>query len=66
MCPIVKLQRPRGEMSFEIFQKVVDEIARENPATGLWFAFMGEPLLLGDRLIRMIEYAKQQGRTNSS
>lgn len=65
MCPILKLDRPRGAMSFEIFRKVADEIARENPATGLWFAYMGEPLLLGDGLIRLMEYAKQKGLTNT-
>ena len=64
MCPIVKLERSRGEMSFEVFQKVVDEIAVENPGTGLGLAFMGEPLLLGDRLIGMIKYAKEKGLTN--
>ena len=65
MCPILKVERPRGAMSFETFQKVADEIARENPATGLWFAYMGEPLLLGDKLIRLIEYAKHKGLSNT-
>jgi len=58
MCPQPFLERKRGEMKFEIFQKVIDEVAKENPHARIWLIIMGEPLLIGDRLIEMIKYAK--------
>lgn len=61
MCPYPNLERPKGEMSFELFAKLVDEIARENPSSRLWLAIMGEPLLLRDRVVDMIAYAKRRG-----
>ena len=51
-------------MSFDTFKKIVDEIARESPDTRLWLAIMGEALLLGDKLIEMILYAKKAGVIN--
>lgn len=61
MCPYSSVKRPKGEMSFNTFKRIVDEIARENPATRIWLAIMGEPLMMKDRLIKMIVYAKKQG-----
>ena len=61
MCPYPNLVRPKGEMKFEIFKKIVDEVAIENPTSRLWLAIMGEPLLMGDRVIRMMTYAKEKG-----
>jgi len=61
MCPYPILKRPKGEMSFELFKKIVDEVAVRNPTSRLWLAIMGEPLLMGERVIRMMTYAKEQG-----
>lgn len=61
MCPYPVLKRPKGEMKFELFKKIVDEVAEGSPGSRLWLAIMGEPLLLGDRVIRMMAYAKEQG-----
>lgn len=61
MCPQPRLERPRGEMDFAVFRRIVDEIARTSPATRLWLALMGEALLLGEKLIRFIRYAKGRG-----
>lgn len=58
MCPQPFLKRERGEMTFETFKKIIDEVAVENPKARIWLAIMGEPLLIGDRLIEMIKYAK--------
>ena len=60
MCPYPNLKRPRGHMSFETFKKIVDEVARENPATRIWLAIMGEPLMLGEDIADYIAYAKEQ------
>src|SRR6059058_5357275 len=61
MCPQPALKRARGEMDFEIFRKIADEIALENPNTDLWLALMGEPLMLSNRLLAIIAYAKRKG-----
>lgn len=61
MCPQPGLRRARGEMEFDVFKKIVDEVTRESPGSRLWLALMGETLLMGDRLIQFIRYAKQQG-----
>ncbi len=61
MCPQKSLTREKGEMSLELFQKIADEVARENPATRIWLAIMGEPLFLGEKLVKMVKYAKDNG-----
>jgi len=61
MCPQKSLKRNKGEISFDLFKKIADEIALENPSTKLWLAIMGEALLLEDKLISMIKYAKNTG-----
>jgi len=48
-------------MEFDLFRKIADEIASENPETDLWLALMGEPLIKPDRLLAMIRYAKLKG-----
>jgi len=58
MCPQPALKRERGEMSFALFKKIVDEIAQESPSSNLWLALMGESLLLGDKIVKKIAYAK--------
>jgi sulfatase maturation enzyme AslB (radical SAM superfamily) len=45
MCPYPNLQRSKGEMSFDVFKKIVDEMAMENPCGRLWVAILGEPFL---------------------
>jgi radical SAM protein with 4Fe4S-binding SPASM domain len=60
MCPIGtgKISRKKGEMEFSLFQKIIDEIACENPMTKLWPAVMGEPLLAGNMLFEYLRYAQ--------
>lgn len=64
MCPQPNLKRERGEMQLEVFKKIADEIAGESPSSNLWLALMGEALLVGDKLVEMIRYAKQKGIQN--
>lgn len=61
MCPSPHLKRERGVMSWEIYKKIIDEIAEKRPETQLWPAIMGEPLLMGDKIIEYIAYAKKKG-----
>lgn len=64
MCPQPTLVRERGEMEVDVFNKIADEIARESPSSNLWLALMGEALLVGDKLAKMIRYAKDKGIQN--
>jgi sulfatase maturation enzyme AslB (radical SAM superfamily) len=65
MCPYPLLKRPKGEMTFSTFKKIVDELALESPESRLWVAIMGEPLLRGERLFEMFEYAHDKGVMNT-
>jgi sulfatase maturation enzyme AslB (radical SAM superfamily) len=61
MCPQDQLTRPRGRMTFGLWQKIVDEIAEVSPTTTIWPALMGEPLIMAPEIFRWIRYAKDQG-----
>jgi len=61
MCPQKELKRKKGEISFPLFKKIVNELILEKWPTRLWLAIMGESLLLGDKIIEMISYAKSKG-----
>jgi len=61
MCPQSRLTRPVGKISFDLWKKIVDEIAQKSPKTRLWPALMGEPLLHNKEVFEMIAYAKSQG-----
>ncbi len=61
MCPQNKLTRKKGAMSFELWKKIVDEVAEKSPETKLWPALMGEPLLLRKKIFKMLKYAKDKG-----
>lgn len=61
MCPQPRLTRPHGRMSYDLWTRIVDEIAEISPGTRLWPAHMGEALLLGPEIFRWIRYAKHRG-----
>lgn len=63
-CAHKTLQRQKGTMDMGLFKKIIDEIAREAPATETWMAYYGEALMLKYRLFYMIWYAKLRGLTN--
>lgn len=67
MCVHKDMARPRGYMPWELFQKIIDEIAVENPAARVWMVFFGEALILRRRkptIFDKIRYAKQKGLTD--
>lgn len=66
MCPQSRLTRGRGTMSFDLWKKIVDELAQKAPHIKIWPTLMGEPLLLGRRLFKYLKYAKQQGMQHVS
>lgn len=61
MCPNRNLERARGEMPRDLWEKIVKEITEVAPETVLWPTIMGEPLMLGKRIFEYIQYAKDSG-----
>ena len=61
MCPQKILKRPRGEMSFELWKKIVDEIVERNINTRIWPSLMGDATLLGEKIVSMVQYATGRG-----
>jgi MoaA/NifB/PqqE/SkfB family radical SAM enzyme len=57
-CPYKDLSREHGFMDFDLFRKVVDEVAPYGVRS--WFHFMGEPLM-HPRIFDMIDYAVDAG-----
>lgn len=61
MCHHDQMKRPKGNLPMPLWQKCADEIAEVAPATNVWFSFCGEPLLMPDRLIKMLKYGEKAG-----
>jgi radical SAM protein with 4Fe4S-binding SPASM domain len=58
------MTREKGFMSWELFQKIIDEIAEEDKDVRIWMVFFGEPFILKRRkptIFDMIKYAKSKG-----
>jgi radical SAM protein with 4Fe4S-binding SPASM domain len=52
-------------MSDKLYKKIINEIAKNSPQeTIVWYAFMGEPLILREDLFAKIKYAKKKGVKN--
>jgi len=55
------MDRPKKTMKPEVFRSIVEEIGRENPDCEVWPTFMGEALLLGQKLFDWVRYARSAG-----
>lgn len=65
MCGHKDMKRRRGRMDFNLYCKIIDEIAARDKNIRVWLVFFGEALLLKkDVIFKMIKYAKQQGLTD--
>lgn len=67
MCVHPEMTRQKGVMSWELFTKIIDEVAREDKNVRVWMVFFGEPLILKNRtpsIFDMIRYAKDKGLTD--
>jgi radical SAM protein with 4Fe4S-binding SPASM domain len=60
-CGRTYMARPKKTMDRKIFDKIVEEVASESPYTEIWPTFMGESMLLGDKLFDMLAYARKVG-----
>lgn len=67
MCVHPNMTREKGIMSWELFTKIIDEVAAEDKNTRVWMVFFGEPFILKNRnpsIFDMIRYAKDKGLTD--
>ena len=60
VCPYSTLKRKKGNMSPDLFHKIVDEVALESPETRLWLAIMGEPAL-DKNIVSFCKYVQSKG-----
>ena len=65
MCMNSTMKRPKGYMSRQLFEKIIDELAERCPNVSLWLNGLGEPLLCKE-LPEWIRYAVDKGLTNIS
>ena len=64
MCFHKEMKRKRGVMAWDLFTKIIDEIAEEDKSVRVWMVFFGEALLLKNKkpsIFDMIAYAKDKG-----
>jgi organic radical activating enzyme len=59
-CPSESLRRPRQDMAFGLFQRVIDELAELTPPHPIALHMLGEPLLRQD-LPDILGYCRQRG-----
>lgn len=63
MCFHKDMQRKAGVMKWDLYRKIIDEIAENSPNTQIWITFFGEGLMLRD-LPERVKYARDKGLTN--
>jgi radical SAM protein with 4Fe4S-binding SPASM domain len=67
MCVHRNMERKKGFMPWELFRKIVDEIAQADKSTRVWMVFFGEALIrkrVKPSIFDMIAYAKSLGLTS--
>ena len=67
MCVHKEMKRKKGIMPWNLFTKIVDEIAEVDRNIRVWMVFFGEALILKKRkpsIFEMIIYAKNKGLTD--
>ncbi len=63
MCFHHQMKRKKGVMSWELFTKIIDEVASEDRCVRIWMVFFGEPFVIRKRkpsIFDMIAYAKRK------
>jgi len=67
MCVHKEMKRKKGIMPWDLFARIIDEIADVDKNIRVWMVFFGEALLLKRRkpsIFDMIAYAKNKGLTD--
>lgn len=68
MCAHKQMKRKKGIMSWNLFTKIVDEIAATDKNIRVWMVFFGEALILKKtkpNIFEMIKYAKNKGLSDA-
>ena len=63
-CSHREMIRPQAHMDRAIYNKIVEEVGRENPMCEIWPTFYGEAFILGDELWDRLDYADKVGCKN--
>ncbi len=63
-CSHREMIRPNQHMDRPLYNKIVEEIARERPDCEIWPTFYGEAFILGDELWDRLDYAHGVGCRN--
>lgn len=63
-CSHREMSRPKKHMARQLWNKLVEEVGRENPNCEVWPTFYGESLVLGRELWDRIDYAAEAGCRN--
>jgi radical SAM protein with 4Fe4S-binding SPASM domain len=63
MCFHKNMKRKSGIMEWDLYKKIIDEIAENDPNAQIWITFFGEGLMLKD-LPERVKYARDKGLTN--
>ena len=63
MCDHKNMKRPIQLMDWELYSKLIKEIAKEKPDARVWLIFFGDPFLIKD-LDERIRYAKDHNLTD--
>jgi MoaA/NifB/PqqE/SkfB family radical SAM enzyme len=65
MCDHINMKKHRKVqlMDFHLHQKIIDEIAVENPSARIWQIFFGDPFMCHD-IAKRIQYAKDKALTD--
>lgn len=67
MCVHQNMTRKKGIMPWDLFTKIIDEIAEVDKNVRVWMVFFGEALILkkmAPTIFEMIAYAKSKGLTD--
>lgn len=59
MCPILQMKRPKGDMSWEVWARLVSELKTRPPLRRVMLHVMGEPLLHPD-FLKMFRYLREE------
>lgn len=64
-CGHKDMKRKMGNMSMDLFKKIIDEVAEVAPETEIWLAHYGESLIVAKNLVEFIRYATSKGVKNT-
>ena len=64
LCGYRLMTRKKGRMSWDLYTRLIDEIAEKRKDARVWMVFVGEALITWRSLVMQVAYAKQKGLTD--